>query len=57
MKKSLVFFFFVILSTSIWGQTVINGDLNHDNNLNVTDVTNMISTILGEKDKELLFFE
>lgn len=45
---------FVILSTSIWGQTVINGDLNHDNNLNVSDVTSIISTILGEKDKEII---
>lgn len=37
--------------SALWihGQSVINGDLNHDGTLNNSDITNMVSTVLGTK--------
>lgn len=54
MKKLLFTFSFALASFTASAQLVINGDLNYDGDLNITDVMKMIDIILGKSPKSYL---
>jgi len=53
-KKLLTALFFSTLGMAASAQTVIKGDINGDNELNVSDVTSLVNTILGKTPKQYM---
>ena len=54
MKKLMTLFAFVFVAYTGNAQLIINGDLNYDGDLNITDVMKMIDIILGNTPKTYL---
>ena len=56
MKKMFLSLLCLIMGTTINGQTMLNGDLNHDGAISIADVTALVRVVLNKADAEVIDF-
>ena len=54
MKKNALFLLLLIVATTMSGQTLLNGDLNHDGVIDIADVTAIVNVAVGKSQAEVV---
>ena len=54
MKKTLLSLLLLVVATTMNGQTLLNGDLNHDGVIDLADVTALVNVVLHKAEAEAI---